>query len=369
MRVCLLHNYRERAQMSMKLYADRLGDALSDIGIDVERVQPADIMPQWLQRAPGMARLDAYGGRFVKYPLLARRLRGSVFHIVDHSHAHLVDMLPADRTVVTCHDLILLVLGAGKIKADFRPRLAPTLLRFAVKRLRTAGRVIADSEQTKRDIVELVGVSSERIEVVYPGLNYDYRPVEGAREHARRKWALGSVPVLLHVGQTGFYKNLEAVLRVVGELRKRGLPAVLVRAGQPLQPKHVSLAQGLRITDAVHDLGSLTDSELRELYNAADVLLFPSLYEGFGWPPLEAMACGLPVVSTRCGSLDEIVATAAETAAPDDITGLADHVERICSDSKAAAALRERGLENTKRFRWSAAAGRIAAIYNEISVS
>jgi glycosyltransferase involved in cell wall biosynthesis len=367
MRVCLLHNYGEDAQMSMKLYADKLGEALVSAGLDVQRVRPREILPQRLRKNRIAAKLDSYAGRFVKYPLLARTLDATVFHIVDHSHAHLVDRLPAERTVVTCHDLILLVLRAGRIRSEFRAPLAPHVLKHVVQRLRRARIVVADSEQTRRDVIEFVGVQPDRIEVVHPGVNYDFRIVAGARERARQRWNLGSNHVIVHVGQTGFYKNVEGVLRVLAEVRRTTPDVKLLRAGQRLDASHGALAQSLGLSDAIVELGGVSASDLRDVYNAGDVLLFPSLYEGFGWPPIEAMACGLPVVCSRAGSLDEIVGDAALTSDAEDVASLAVHVTRLFDDALLRESIRARGIANAQRFRWEKSAGMIAALYQRIA--
>src|SRR6185503_19215027 len=106
--------------------------------------------------------------------------------------------------------------------------------------------------------------------------------------------------------------------------------------------------------------------ELPALYNAVDLLLFPSLYEGFGWPPLEAMASGTPVVCSRAGSLDEIVGEAALTADPEDVEALAWHAGTILTDAKLRGTLFERGLTNAARFSWDRAALQMMSLYHDL---
>src|SRR5512147_3019686 len=124
LRVCLLHNYREAGQMSMKLYAEQLGDALSALGVEVTRVRPPEVLPPSLRRIRLLDKVDSYAGRFLVYPRIARRLKADVFHIVDHGQGYLVKWLDPARTVVTCHDLILLLLAAGRVRNDFSPPIA-----------------------------------------------------------------------------------------------------------------------------------------------------------------------------------------------------------------------------------------------------
>jgi hypothetical protein len=117
--VTLLHNYAENRQPSMRLYADHLGDALRRYGIAVRRVKPPDIVPHaWQARSPTWAKLDNYLGRFVVYPRLVRNLRTDVVHITDHGQGYLVAGLDPARTVVTCHDIILLALAHGACRSS-----------------------------------------------------------------------------------------------------------------------------------------------------------------------------------------------------------------------------------------------------------
>ena len=229
-----------------------------------------------------------------------------------------------------------------------------------------ARRIVADSESTRRDLISLSVVDPGRISVIHPGLNFSYSPNSAAGAAVRETRRLGSGPLILQVGQTGFYKNIPGCLRVVAHLRAKGPPVSLVRAGHRLRPEHVALAARLGISEHIRDLGPVDDQELAALYNAADVLLFPSLYEGFGWPPLEAMASGLPVVCSRAGSLDEVVGDAALTAEPEDVSGLASHVASVLTDPSLAASLRARGLARARLFDWDRTAEKFEAVYREV---
>lgn len=365
-RVCLLHNYRERRQMSMKLYADRLGSALERQGVHIQRVRPSELLPESWRRLAPLDKLDSYAGRFVAYPRIARRLKADVFHIVDHGQGYLLKYLDPARTVVTCHDIILLVLASGRLGSTFRPLLAVDVLRHALHIMRRTKWIIADSQQTRRDLAALVDVDPATVRVVYPGLNYAYRPMPDMREQTRRKWNLGDGPVVLHVGQTGFYKNIEGCLRVIRDLRRQGIDATFVRAGHRMRPAQQALKDRLGLDGTVRDLGPMTDEDLASLYSASDALLFPSLYEGFGWPPLEAMASGVPVVCSRSGALPEVVGDAALTAEPEDVRGLANHVAATLTDARLAETLRARGLAHVRRFDWDRAGSEILGLYHEV---
>jgi glycosyltransferase involved in cell wall biosynthesis len=352
--------------MSMLLYGERLGAALDRRGMVVTPVRVGDVFPRWALQFRAVDKLDSYVGRFLRYPRIARRQRADVCHVIDHGQGYLVRHLDPARTVVTCHDLILLVLASGRMGSGFAPPLATRVLRSSVREMKRARRIVADSESTRRDLLALSDVDPERVSVIHPGLNYSYAPDPAAGAAFRETHRLGSGPLLLQVGQTGFYKNIPGCLRVVAHLRANGLPVSLVRAGHRLRLEHLELAGRLGISEHVRDLGPLDDQGLADLYNAADVLLFPSLYEGFGWPPLEAMASGLPVVCSRAGSLDEVVGEAALTAEPEDVSGLASHVAAVLTDPVLTASLRARGLARARLFNWDRTAEKFEAVYREV---
>jgi glycosyltransferase involved in cell wall biosynthesis len=356
--------------MSMKLYAEHLGEALKRLGVPVERVQPHEVLPESWRKVKLLDKLDSYAGRFAVYPRVARRLDADVFHIVDHGQAFLLRTLDPARTVVTCHDIILLVLASGRLGSTFKPPLAIRVLRHSIESMKRTRWIIADSEQTRRDLASLADVDPANVRVIHPGMNHAYRPQPERREEIRRRWRLGSGPLVLQVGQTGFYKNIGGCLRVTSKLRRQGLPVTFVRAGQRIRPEHRALQRTLGLDETVvRDLGPVDAESLADLYAACDVLLFPSLYEGFGWPPLEAMASGLPVVCTRAGSLDEIVGDAALTAEPEDVDGLVNHVAAVLTEERLAQELRKRGLARARLFDWDGAASRVLAVYREVMAS
>lgn len=363
--VAVLHNYGDERQPSMRLYADRLGNALVREGIDVRRVRPPSVVPAAWRRTATWAKVDIHVGRFVVYPRLVRDLDTDVIHVIDHGQAYLLNGLDAARTVVTCHDVILLALAHGRIGSTPVPPVALQILKFSLELMKRAAAIVADSEQTKRDLVSFIGIPAHRIVVIAPGLNQPFSPNAERGAAMRRRYGLGAGPLVLHIGRT-FYKNISGVIRVVHRLRTDGIPARFVRTGKPLSGVERALAERLGVVDAIVELGGVPDEDLPALYNAADLLLFPSLYEGFGWPPLEAMASGTPVVCSRSGSLGDVVGTAALTADPEDFDTLAWHAGSVLTDAKLRATLIERGLEHTKQFSWQRAAQELIAVYRNV---
>lgn len=362
--VALLHDYRE--SVSMGLYAECLGTALERCGVAITRIRPDCVLPAPWRNTFVTDKLDSYLGRFVRYPRVARRARAHVFHVVDHGQGYLVSSLDPRRTVVTCHDVILLAVAAGRIRSDTRPLLATSILRHSLETMKRARRIIAVSEQTRADLIQLVRVDPAKIEVIYSGLNLPPTSPSTDRDDVRARFGVPAGPVVLHVGYAGFYKNIPGVLRVVARVRRDGVPVTLVRCGAALSRHQRALAESLGLGDALIELGPRTRFELAELYRAADVLLFPSLYEGFGWPPLEAMASGLPVVCSRGGALGETVSDAALTCEPEDERGLADAVVRVLSAPRVRDELIRRGRLRASEFDWDRTAARVRDVYRAV---
>jgi glycosyltransferase involved in cell wall biosynthesis len=367
LRVAMLHNYRDEQQPSMRLYAGRLGDALVRRDVAVTRVRPAGVVPAaWRENSAAWTKLDAYAGRFVVYPRLVRNLPTDVIHIVDHGQGYLVGNVDASRTIVTCHDVILLALASGRIGAARVPPIALQLLRVSLELVKRAAAIVADSQQTKRDLSTMVGVDPAKVTVIHPGLNQVFAPDVTRGRALRHRLRLGDGKLIFHIGRQ-FYKNVPGVLRVLHKLRQDGIEVRLVRVGPALVGSERAMAEKLAVVDDIVELGGVADAEIPALYNAVDLLLFPSLYEGFGWPPLEAMASGTPVVCSRAGSLDEIVADAALTADPEDADALAWHAATVLTDGALRSTMIARGIERARAFNWDRTAEQMIAVYRRIA--
>jgi glycosyltransferase involved in cell wall biosynthesis len=366
LRVALLHNYRDEQQPSMRLYAERMGDALARRGVSVTRVRPPQVVPEaWRRGSPGFAKLDMYLGRFVVYPRLVRGLTTDVVHVIDHGEGHLVSRLDARRSLVTCHDVILLALASGRIGGAPIPRIALQIFRVSLELMKRAAMVVAVSKQTKRDLVNFLGIDPDKVTVIYAGLNQHFAHDVERGLALRSRLRLGAGPLILQIGRT-FYKNISGVLRVLHRLRQEGLDVRLVRVGRALAGEERVLAEKLGILAQIVELGAVSDANIPALYNAVDLLLFPSLYEGFGWPPLEAMASGTPVVCSRAGSLDEVVGDAALTADPEDIEALTWHAAAVLTDAHVRATLIGRGLARGREFSWDRTAEQMIGAYRAV---
>lgn len=304
----------------------------------------------------------------------ALRVRGAVdrssadlVHILDGSHAYLANLMPRRLPVVaTVHDLIPLLTARGELPGPRHSLPARILWRLSLRGMRQCRRVVADSCSTADDLQRLGGCPREHLAVAHLPVCCPAPAVGGLEsgECGRRAPRGESHPLLLHVGHNAPYKNREGVLRVAS-LVLRESPLRLVMAGPAPAPALCRLAEDLGLAGALEWRRDVSDAELQSLYRDASVFLFPSLYEGFGWPPLEAMAAGAPVVCSNAASLPEVVGSAALTAGPQDYAGLARHCLDLLRHPDLRAELVRRGYENVRRFTLERFARQLLTVYQE----
>jgi len=277
------------------------------------------------------------------------------------------------RTIITVHDLIPLMVPnyAPRSKKSKIPFLFPAVLRRCVRR---ADAVVAVSENTKRDIRAKLGVADDKVRVIYNGIfsggeNSGDAPGSGDGTLARM------APFVLSVGRRDPYKNLVLLVEAFAELVQsdpalaaaESLQLRVIGPEDPRYPEAPARVRELGLADRVHFLGSVDDATLRHHYREASLLAFPSLYEGFGLPVLEAMASGTPVVCARSSSLPEVAGDAAVFVPPNDRSALVSGMALVLNDPERRNSFIASGLEQARRFSWSAAAEQLAALYHEIA--
>jgi len=313
-----------------------------------------------------LARIDDYVRRWVLQPAMVRRLQADVFHLVD-DNGRAARVTPPERTVVTCHDVILLLAAEGLIPYD-GPRWYIHRFRWGTAALRRVAGVICPTDAVRRDVMRLCDVEAARLHVIRHGIDAAFRRLsDQRREELRRGLGISTATMLLHVGTGTFYKNVAATLATLRALRDSGTDAVLVRVGEPLGHRDRAEQNRLGLNASVLELGRVGDERLAEVYNAADVLLFPSFAEGFGWPVLEAMACGTPVVASDIPALREVGGDAIRYAAPNDTGAFADAVRSLVAEPGGRTAAVERGLARAKEFDWRRAIDEYEALYREVA--
>ena len=286
--------------------------------------------------------------------------RADVFHATEH----LLPPLKNARTVFTLHDLIF----------QFFPEYHLPLNRWFLQNampyfLRRADAIVAVSEWTKRDAMRLYNLPSEKITVIYEAADPALRPESDPKRIAevRARYA-NNQPFLFLVSVIEPRKNIRALVDALRVLRERGFPHRLLVAGRKgwLYQDTFDHVRQIGMASQVDFLDHVPDADLPALFAACDAFVFPSLYEGFGLPPLEAMACGAPVVCSNVSSLPEVVGDAALLVSPRDIGGIANAVECVITDRALCDELRERGLARAAQFSWERAAHETLAVYEQV---
>ncbi|MFC1548652.1 glycosyltransferase family 4 protein [Candidatus Omnitrophota bacterium] len=289
------------------------------------------------------------------YPFIAAKNQGDVNHILDHSYAGLIRFMEKKKTIITCHDLSPL---------DFpeeRARFHGLRCWLNLRLLPCANRIIAVSEATKRSILKHFDYPEDRIHVIYCGVSGGFK-VLGDRDGLRRKYGINSKAVM-HVGGSWPRKNVEIILRFLRERKD----ITLIKVG-PFSDENRDYISKHDLGDRIIHMGSgeSDDEQLAELYNAADVTLMPSFYEGFGLPVAEAMACGCPVICSDIDVFREVGGDAVIFVDPWNVQDLATKADVVFKNTSLRNDMAKKGIERAKKFRWGNSAKETYKIYEMI---
>ena len=374
-RIALIRDLLEENWPSMDLVADMVFERLNQehaATLEVTEICPP--LQRRFSRLPlvGSAAIfhnsDRLINRFLDYP---RALKGRVgefdlFHLIDHSYSQLIHDLPPGKTVVTCHDLdtFRCVLEPGR---EPRPRWFRAMTDRILSGFRKATYVIADSDFTRDEILRFGLHPPDRITVisngVHPSCSPDPDPIADAQLSRLLSDDSPETIWLLSVGSSIPRKRLDVLLRVFVQVRSQVANVRLLRIGEALTPEQRELARQLGVESAVLELGFVSREILTAAFRRARLLLQTSDAEGFGLPPIEAMACGCQVISSDLPVLREVGGTAATYCAVGDIEGWRNAVVSAIQNRNFD---RARGLSNAARFSWSENAARTARVYAQV---
>lgn len=316
--------------------------------------RPTRITPRWFARL----------WHRLQVPLAVETFTGRVrlFHATDFT---LPPVLPGTKTLLTVHDLSFV-----RAPETSTPVLKAYLDRVVPRSARRATHVLADSQATKDDLIELYDLPPDKITVLLSGVNPEFRPITGAetRRAVRRRYDIPDNPYILSIGTVQPRKNYARLIAALGALGPAHEDIHLVIAGGRgwLDSPIFQAVYDLGLEDRVHFIGFARDEDLPALYSDAACLAYPSLYEGFGFPVLEAMACATPVVTSTISSMPEVAGEAALLVDPYDVEAIATAIDRLLSDSALRDSLIRQGIEQAARFTWDRTARQLRQIYDRM---
>ncbi len=346
-----VHSAHQR-KTGIGVYTHNLVRGLRSVDTANEYILYGDSRPRNLKTLERIARENTY------IPARSFWDRLDLLHIPGYS----VPLFSKGTLVVTVHDLI------GMIYPENLALMSRfywgTWLPMVVGR---ADKIIADSYNTKRDIIKLLGIPEAKIRVIHLAADPKFRPVRDplALHQVKRRFNLAK-PFVLYVGTIEPRKNLIRVMEAWSQVRRRTkIPYQLVITGFQAWAYHEvsDLARRLEIKRDVVFTGYVRDEELPLLYNACDLFIFPSLYEGFGMPVLEAMACGVPVLTSNTSSIPEVAGEDAVSVDPTDVDKMALAIQQILEDAALRERLRQAGPKRAAQFSWEKTARQTLEIY------
>ena len=367
MRVLLVANFEPDAQMSMKLYADWVRKIVECHGHGVAVIRPKPLFAR-ISQHPSISKYLGYLDKFVVFPSRLAKVAKEydLIHVLDHSNSMYLRVVGPKAKLITCHDLLAIRGARGEFPAEPTRWSGRLLQRSILSGLRTADYAICVSEKTADDLRRLTGRTCPTTRVIYHSLNWNYKP--GAKLSGELLARLGLIPhqpYLLHIGNNSWYKNRLGVLRIFAHFAEKPENAnyQLLMVGPRWTSEMVGFVQRNGLSGRVIEALNISNSELVELYCNASALLFPSLEEGFGWPVLEAQACGCLVVTTRRRPMTEVADDAAVFIEPDELEDAADKVSVAIRDSDS---LRAAGFRNLDRFSEAKIAAQYMEFYDEV---
>ncbi len=368
LRVLLVETTARGAGNSMRRYGDLIAWALGRFRhpsrLELKRINLA-LSETLLERLPWRLRNWVHHAWIFMFGCL--KARGGSFdlvHLLDGSHGYILRRLDGVPTIVTTHDLIPLLHSLGDLGRPATSRLGRLLVKHSIKGLERANWIVADSENTRRDLIRHTKIDAGRIGVVHLAIPPEISTEERVQSDQTRDLQPPERYVL-HIGSAAFYKNRAGVLRIFALIRSKC--RVRLKMVGPAPDRGIRrLVHRLQLDNEVDFVVEPGDARLVDLYRQAALLLFPSLYEGFGWPPLEAMSLGCPVVCSSAGSLPEVVGSAAMVAPVKDEQGLADKSIMVLEDKVLAQKLTRLGYKQARKFDAQHMALQLISVYDHV---
>jgi glycosyltransferase involved in cell wall biosynthesis len=306
------------------------------------------------------------------YPITSENLlNNDVIHLTQHSHATLLINKPTIPTVVTVHDIIHFINRNDPEMHIYRNNVQKWVDMTAIHMLKRANAIISVSKFTGKTLVEYAGINPQKIHPIYSGIDHNHFKELAIPEDFYAKEKLSKdTPYLLHISTEEKRKNIKTLIKAFQVLKQRYPELMLLKIGKPLYPlarkELLNLISELNLESSVIFVDYVPEEDLPYFYNFALAMAFPSIAEGFGFPVLESMACGTPVVCSDATSLPEVAGNAALMHAWDDIDMLIDELNELIISPSLREKQRQIGLHQAAKFTWKKTARQTAEIYRQL---
>ncbi|RUT00249.1 mannosyltransferase [Dulcicalothrix desertica PCC 7102] len=361
---------RTMQEFSMDVYADGIISGLKSARPNWEII---DLAPRHFDRRSHSLslRVNKYYERFWTFPRLVKQQKADIFHVIDPSEAHVVYWLnkKAQPAVVTCHDLVNFYYKDNLQGSVQLPFISKAAWIHAVKGMRHAKHIVSVSSITAKDTTKLLDIPQEKITVTPNAVDPSFQQLSKLETASlRQKYNIPeNIFCLLNVGSNHPRKNLSTILKAISHLiNDKNLPVYFLKAGSDFTEEQKKYISEHQLTSNVSYLGKPDKQSLVELYNTVDILMAPSLHEGFGITVLEAMACGTPVITSNTSALPEVAGDAGVLVNPLDSEALASAVYELYSNNNHYQILVEKGIARAKLFTWEKTGELLATVYEDI---
>ena len=360
---------RTIAEFSMDAYATGIIDGLRTVRPTWEIM---DLKPKPIDRSSKSIwiRVQKAYERFWHFPRVIRQQQADIYHIIEPAEAHVVYPLKQDKktVVVTCHDLINFHHTDNLQGSVQLPFVSRYLWLRAVRGTKKADHVVAVSSATAQETTQILGISPTKITVTPNGVDPAFHPIAPKQIALIRQQQKISPETLclLNVGSNHPRKNVLTILKAVEKLKQQGLPICFWKVSADFTDEQKVFIRTHDLESCTVYLGKPERSQLVKLYSAADILVAPSLQEGFGLTILEAMAAGTPVVTSNVSAMPEVAGDAAVLVDPNDSEAIATAIQRIHEDSDYKKCLVQKGLARAQQFTWQSSAEKVAQVYETL---
>ncbi|MBF2073332.1 MAG: glycosyltransferase family 4 protein [Synechococcales cyanobacterium C42_A2020_086] len=360
---------RTMAEFSLDMYTDNLIAGLRKVRPEWEILE---LTPQSFDRKSSSLtlRLRKYYERFWRYPRFVQQQVADIVHVVEPCDANIAYWLKdmGKPVVVTCHDLVNFYYRDNLQGSVQLPIVSRWAWLYSVYGMRHADHIIAVSSATAKDTAQILKINSAKITVIPNAVEAVFQPLPQSKIAAFRQQQ-GITPetfCLLNVGANHPRKNITRILEAVLILREKRLPIQFYKAGADFTTAQKQFIQSQELESYVKYVGKPSKLTLIQLYNAADILMAPSLHEGFGITLLEAMACGTPVITSNTSAMPEVVGDAGALVDPSNPTDIAAAVIRLYHNRTYYRELISCGIARAKTFTWESTAEKVARVYESL---